>query len=144
MLLRLDEAGIPMKHVFQLSDELENNPERVALTQALTLNTSKPRMGLKGTYGLFGSEDWWESIRQRKMPQLVLSGVVQRAYVAGQDEKGMNNTIDLLLDDGSICSVGIYVNDKEDSKLFRPGFRADVIYALDELKQHPAADGRVN
>ena len=144
MLLRLDDAGLPMKLVFQLSDELKINPQRVALTQALTQNASKPYMGLKGTHGLFGSLAWWESIFQGRMPLLSISGIIQRAYVAGQDERGMNNTIDLMLDDGSVRTVGIYVNDKDDIRLFRHGFRADIVYALDELKQQPAPDGGVN
>lgn len=144
MLLRLDETGVTMKRVFQLSEELKVNPERVALAQALTLNTSKPHMGLKGTHGLFGSPDWWENIRHRNMPLLFLSGVIQRAYHAGQEEHGMNNTIDLMLDDGSVRAVGIYVNNKDDIKLFCAGCRAEIVYALDELKQQPAMDGGVN
>lgn len=59
MLLNLEETKIPMKMVFLLSEELKMNPGRVALTQALTLNSSKPMMGLKGIHGLFGSQEWW-------------------------------------------------------------------------------------
>jgi hypothetical protein len=40
--------------------------------------------------------------------------------------------------------VGIYVNDREDADLFLPGRRVGIVYALDELKQQPAADGGVN
>lgn len=144
MLLHLDKFEIPMKLVFQLSDELKNNPERVALTQALTLNAAKPNMGLRGSHGLFGSDDWWNNIRQGKMPLLFLSGIIKRAYIAGQDESGLNNTIDLMLDDGSMRSVGIYVNNKDDIKFFGVGCRAAIVYALDELKQQPAMDGGVN
>lgn len=144
MFLHLNEAHAPMKLVFQLSEELKGNPERVALTQSLTLNTSRPHMGLKGTHGLFGSSAWWESVLQRKVPLLFLSGVIQRAYIAGQDEHGMNNTVDVLLDDGSVRAVGIYVNERDDINLFRVGCRTEIVYALDELKQQPASDGGVN
>ena len=144
MLLNLDSSAVPMKQVFNLKEELNANPERMALTQRLTLDASRPRMGLKGSHGLFGSSEWWESIFQKKMPLLFVSGVVQRAYVAGQDEYGMNNTVDVLLDDGAVRAVGIYVLDKNDIRLFQPGVRVDIVYALDELKQQPAPDGGIN
>ncbi len=144
MLLSLDEAGVPMKVVYQLEKELQADPQRVQLTQALTLNRDKPTMGLKGTHGLFGSAAWWDSIRSRKMPLLFLSGVVQDAYVAGQDDSDLNNTIDLKLPDGSVQSVGIYVNNPEDARLFAQGCRAMIVYALDELKKQPSPTGGKN
>ncbi|KAA1187617.1 hypothetical protein [Photorhabdus heterorhabditis] len=144
MLLNLEQDCIPMKCVFLLSEELKTNAKRISLTQELTLNQLKPQMGLKGKYGLFGSPDWWKNIKQRKMPLLFLSGVICDAYIAGQDNFSMNNTIDLKLSDGSICTAGIYVNNKDDVILFRIGYRAAIVYALDELKLQPTVDGGVN
>lgn len=133
-----------MKRVYRLSDELENDPKQIALAQALTLNSSKPLLGLKGTHGLFGGPEWWASIEQRKMPLLFVSGIIRRVYVAGQDGGDENNGIDLLLEDGSVRDVGIYVNDKADIPLFRVGCRAELVYVLDELKKQPAPDGGIN
>jgi hypothetical protein len=144
MLLNLENFDVPMKLVFCLEDNLREDPTQVQLVQALTLNPAKPRMGLRGTHGLFGSSEWWANIREGRMPLLYLSGIVQRVYVAGQDESTSNNTIDLKLDDGSVQMVGIYVNSKNDAELFHPGCKACVVYALDELKQQPTADGGVN
>lgn len=67
-----------MKLVYLLSEELKADPEYVSLTQALTLDKSKPYVGLNGTYGLFGSQEWWDSINQGKMPLLSLSGVIKK------------------------------------------------------------------
>ncbi|WP_245641728.1 hypothetical protein [Paraburkholderia bannensis] len=133
-----------MKFVFRLEDELRANPNRVALTQALTLNVSKPNVGLKGRHGLFGSPEWWASIQAGKMPLLFIKGVVQRTYFSGQNERGANNTLDLKLDDGSVRAVGIYVNNSEDVKFFHVGSRVSIVYALDELKLQPANDGGVS
>lgn len=144
MLLHLDKAGVPMKLVYRLSEELKTDPEQIALTQALTLNSSKPMLGLKGTHGLFGSTEWWSNIEQRKMPLLFISGIIRRVYVAGQDGGDESNGIYLLLEDGSLCDVGIYVNDKADIPLFRVGCRVELVYVLDELKKQPAQDGGVN
>ena len=114
------------------------------LKNQLTLNTSKPMLGLKGKHGLFGSPEWWASIEQRKMPLLFVSGIIRRAYVAGQDGGNENNGIELLLEDGSVRDVGIYVNNKADIPLFRVGCQVELVYALDEMKEQPAQDGSVN
>lgn len=142
-LLTPDLAGPPMKTVFRLQEEFRNNPQRVEKTQSLTLNASKPTMGLSGRYGLFGSSQWWDSIAAGKMPLQRLSGVIVRAYVAGQDPDDIN-TVDVRLADGSIQAVGIYLNDKADLPLFQVGHAVSIAYALDELKLQPAKDGGVN
>ncbi|WP_321818803.1 MULTISPECIES: hypothetical protein [unclassified Paraburkholderia] len=144
MLLRLAEDGVRMKLVFRFEDELQANPGRIALAQSLTLNPSKPNIGLRGTYGLFGSDVWWENIQSGQMPLLYINGVVIYIYIAGQSDGDANNTIDLKLDDGSIRSVGIYLNNVDDLKLFRVGCRVSIVYALDELKQQPGFDGGIN
>lgn len=144
MLLKLNEFNIPMKIVYQLSYELENDPDQIAVTQALTLNESKPLMGLKGTYGLFGSLEWWESIYQGRMPLLHISGVIKKVYVAGQDEGETNNTIDVIDEHGVQTAVGIYTNNVSDIALFKTGGRVAIVYALDELKRQPAQDGSIN
>ena len=144
MLLDFGMKDIAMKLVYQLSEELKNNSERVSLTQALTLDDTRPSMGLRGSLGLFGSQLWWNNIQQGVMPLLRISGVVRRAYCAGQDPTGENNMVDLELVDGSVRTVGIYVNDKIDIGLFKPGHKVEIVYALDELKHQPAVDGGVN
>lgn len=120
--------------VYLLSEELKVKPEQITLNQALTLDESRPNMGLLGTNGLFSSKKWWDSIDQGKMPLLFFSGVIQKAYVAGQDPSKYNNTIDVLLDDNSIKSIGIYVNKAEDAEFFKIGHNVEIVYALDELK----------
>lgn len=134
-----------MKRVYLLSEELKTNPERVALAQALTLNAAKPRMGLKGTLGLFGSPEWWDSIEQRKMPFLLVQGTILRTYYAGMDESDQEaNCFELRLDDGSVRKESIYANDKADWTLFQVGHRVEIFYVFDELKRQPAEDGGVN
>ncbi|KQZ27066.1 hypothetical protein [Duganella sp. Root1480D1] len=133
-----------MKLVYQLSEELKSNFERVSVTQALTLDDSRPLIGLTGSLGLFGSREWWDNIKQGVMPLLRISGIVLRAYCAGQDPSEENNMVDLQLADGSVRAVGIYVNDEIDIGLFKLGHKVEIVYALDELKRQPAVDGGVN
>ncbi|MCX7419641.1 MAG: hypothetical protein NT013_08895 [Planctomycetia bacterium] len=49
--------------------------------------------------------------------------------------------VDIFLNNGSIESAGIYVNNESDVALFRVGCQVEVIYALDELKQQPSLNG---
>jgi len=144
MFLKLDDTNVPMKQVYLLSEELKDNPERISVTQKLTLNSSRPLMGLKGTHGLFASVEWWDSIQENKIPLSYISGVIKRAYVSGQDEGPTNNTVDLVLDDNSTITVGIYTNSIKDVSLFNVGCKVQLVYALDELKKQPARKGGVN
>ncbi|WP_200957029.1 hypothetical protein [Lysobacter sp. Root916] len=132
-----------MKTVFTLAEELRRNPERVAIAQALTMDASKPLMGLKGTYGFFGSEAWWRGIEERRTPLRYEAGKISRAYCGGQDRSEINNTVDLVTSDDRVIRVGIFTNDEQDIALFREGSWVEVVHALDELKR-PARDSSIN
>lgn len=144
MLLKLDDAPASMRLVYLLSEDLKKDPRRVEMAQELSQDSSRPLMGLKGTHGLFGSDEWWDSIRDGRIPVSFISGIIRSAYVAGQDEYGLNNTVDLILEDGSIVPVGIYTNSNSDVALFKPGCMVRVVYAFDELRRQPAKDGGMN
>ena len=139
----LDES---MKVVYQLKEDLKVNVDRLEKAQALTLNPNKPLMGLKGSCGLFGSNEWWESIEDGIIPISVIEGIVLEAYVAGKNRniKSLNDMIEISLEDGSTSHNGIYTNDKSNVRFFVPGARVFIVYALDELKIQPARDGSVN
>lgn len=137
MFLSLDNTKPPMKVVYQLSEDLRQNPETLLNAQSLTLDESKPFMGLKGTYGLFGSDEWWSNIENRVIPTLYLEGFVKELYVAGQDPDDAYNEFDLELDDGSIHPVGIFVNNEKDRDLYVVGAKVKVLYVIEELKYAP-------
>lgn len=132
MLLKLNGSG-ELRLVYELLEELKHDHEQVAMAQALTKDDSKS-FGLKGTHGLFGSEEWWENIKNGVMPTRHISGVIDRLFVSGQEQDSEENAFDLLLDDGSIHTESIFVNNKSDIDLFKKGSRVEVLYALDELK----------
>lgn len=135
-----------MKSVYTLVDALAKDPARVAKTQALTLDSSRPHMGLKGSHGLFASEAWWESIEARRLQTQTVTGIIERMYFAGQDSRRGDqvNSVTLRLVDGSTVDESIYTNDKQDIKLFVPGATVTMIHVQDALKAQPAADGGVN
>jgi hypothetical protein len=120
--------------VYELSKELEGDPGQVADAQALTLDQTRPNIGLKGRHGLFGSQEWWENISSGVIPTKRISGVIERVYVAGQDRSDIPNTFDMALPDGGRRMEGIYVNSPNDVARYRVGVKVEVLYALDELK----------
>lgn len=129
-----------MKLVYRLSEELDNDLGQVAAAQALSLDATRPCVGLKGTHGLFGSPEWWANIEAGIIPKKRLSGVIARVYVAGQDYSDVPNAFDLRGSDGHVHMEGIYVNSQDDVALYQVGRQVEVVYVLDELKM-PLPDG---
>jgi hypothetical protein len=143
MFINLNSVEMPMKMVYRLCEEHKADPDFVESTQELSLNENRPHSGLSPRYGLYGSPEWWENIRNGTIPHRVKSGVITRLYVAGMSESVVNS-IDVRLQDGSVHTGSIYVNDDSDSRMFRIGCRVDVVYVLCELKKQPAQDGGIN
>lgn len=129
-----------MVKVYDLSVDLNNDPERVRLAQALTLDADRPSLGLKGSFGLFGSPEWWENVRTGAILTERLIGVIRRVYAAGQDPSDIPNSFDMVTPDGETHSESIYVNARQDVGKFQLGSTVEVLYALDELKS-PRRDG---
>ncbi|PAU56072.1 hypothetical protein BZL41_20230 [Pseudomonas sp. PIC25] len=144
MFLKSNGNDSTLQMVYQLSTELAKDPEQIRLVQSLTIDPSRPFIGLKGTYGLFGSSEWWENIKNRILPTCHVSGVIKRLFVSGQEKDSENNAFELLLDDGSRYIESIYSNTVAGRSLFKVGNKVEIIYALDELKMQPAVSGGVN
>jgi hypothetical protein len=133
------------KLVYDIEKHLAANPQHVAKTQALTLDASRPNMGLKGENGLFASEKWWRSIDEGRIEVRVYSGTIQRLYVAGQDsDEDSVKDFEYLCDDGVTRRATCLVNADEDLGLYRAGATIALAYALDKLKKQPARDGGTN
>jgi len=134
LLLDIDESKY--WRVYSLTKRFEENPSYPEDVRALTLNKAKPQFGLKGTFGLFGSAEWWDSINHRRMPLRFVAGVIVGVSEAGQDSlTGVNNTMVLKDAAGTEEQFGIYVNNRKDAKLFRVGCTVRMVFALDELKR---------
>jgi hypothetical protein len=120
--------------VYRLANELARDPERVVLTQRLTLDASMPSMGLKGTFGLFGSEEWWQSINSGRMPLKRISGTITGLANAGMDSHGKINTCVVQTGDGSVHYEHLHVDRPADHSRYKAGVGVKFLYALDEWK----------
>lgn len=146
MTLILNHQDPALKVVYALSRELQENPEHVKTVQALSLDNDKPFLGLKPIHGLFGSDEWWESIRSGRIRTIHKSGIIRELVFAGQDSRwgAAVNSFDLELDGGTVVLESIYAHQKRDHKLFRVGASVSCWYALLELKRQPARDGSID
>jgi hypothetical protein len=133
----LIEPNEDFKQVYSLELEHKSDPEYVSKAQSLTLDKNKPLMGLRGSKGLYGSDEWWENIRKGKIKSKVYSGKISETYFAGQDSRWGDevNSIKVELENGEHIKEGIYFNDKADKKLFIPGAKIKIAYVYDELKK---------
>ena len=110
MLLDINED---FKLVYDLSIEIERDPSFMHLVQQVTLDPNKPHVGLKGNLGLYGSELWWENIKNKVMKTNIIRGVIKRCYKAGQDSQDSVNSFELILPDGRTWNESIYTNNKK-------------------------------
>lgn len=134
MFLKIEQAEVPMKLVYQLITELQGDPAQVAEVRALSADVSRPNMGLKEGFGLFNSDEWWDNIKGRNLRGNYVSGVIADLSHAGQDEDDDINSFILLLDNGSTRYDSIYCNNPCDSKLFSLGSRVDIFSVFVPLK----------
>lgn len=123
-----------MQTIYLLSKELTDDPDQVRQTQELTLDRSRPQLGLKGSCGLFASTEWWEAISRGTIPTRTISGRILKVYVTGMERGLVPNTIDIGTDTGEEHVADIYVNSRKDRSEFRAGRWVEIVYALDDLK----------
>lgn len=123
-----------MQTIYLLSKELADDPDQVRQTQELTLDQSRPQLGLKGSRGLFGSTEWWEAISQGMIPTRTISGRILKVYVTGMERGLAPNTIDIRTSTGEEHVADIYVNSRKDRSEIRAGRWVEIVYALDDLK----------
>ncbi|OLF56435.1 hypothetical protein [Pseudomonas chlororaphis] len=124
-----------MKVIYHFKERIKEDPEYIRKAQELTLNESKPKAGLKGTFGLLGSDEWWNNLNKGLIPQKEISGVITRVYLTGQDNIEKINTIDIKADDNSLYTEGIYANKNSEKHHYKPGAKIKIKYAFDPLKR---------
>jgi len=152
MLLKLDAANSKLKLVYDHQLSLIEHPDIVESIQKLTLDSSRPYLGLKGSCGLYGSLEWWGSIQNGTMPLEYAAGIISKIYssigdgVVGQgvSTEDIEVEFEFVNSDGSLGLESAYVNDVADYSLFRVGAKIEIVYALDELKMQPAENGGIN
>ena len=122
-----------MKKIYSLEIEHEDDPSRVEKAQKLSLDTSRPHLGLKGVYGLYGSSEWWENIYSGKVPSKIYEGIIEDIHFTGMHNEAEGFT--LKLDNGGSYSYTCVVNRKRNMKHYKIGRRAKVTTFIEVLKK---------
>ncbi len=131
---KIPEFNDAFKLVYTLCEDLKKNPKRVEQANKLTLDTSKPHMGLKGNKGLFNSDEWWANIEKGNILSEYKQGIITELYEAGMDNEGRPNSFRYKDKSGHIFTSSMYFLDKKDFDLFKPGHWVIIYYAQLELK----------
>lgn len=129
-----DELNVPVKLVFNLKESLKHRTEYVNKVINLSLNESKPHMGLKYDKGLYNSKEWWDNIDNGAIETFYSYGVIAETYEAGQDHIGRANSFKYKDLKGKAYSESMYYSNKKDYKHFKEGHLVIIYYALVEYK----------
>ncbi len=127
-----------MKQIFSLEKELEEDQSIVELTQKLTLDKSRPSMGLQGKYGLYGSTKWWESLYKGKIPQVIYEGTIENVHFSGMNNE--SKSFSLNLTNGGTYTYTCVANNKKDKQLYKSGVNVIVTTFIEKMKNGTEQD----
>ena len=108
---------------------LKLDKDFIKRVQAATLTTEQ--FGIQPTHGLFGSRQWWESIRSGKLPVHHLEGIICKVYMGS-----MNDWPEFTMrtDDGRESSWSRYANDPAFAALYTIGRRIEIDYVIERSR----------
>lgn len=101
MYIDLTSYTVELELVYEFSKDMLNNPNMIKDTHKLTLDESRPFMGIRGDKGLFATQEWWNNIYDRVIPSEIKSGVITRTYAAGMESLGQVNSFEYLDEEGN-------------------------------------------
>lgn len=133
---KLVESGY--KLVYNLKDYLLVNQDWIDGAQETTLDESSTA-GLKGNYGLFGSDEWWENIENGNIETYVVSGTIMGLNEENTFmEANKVTTIKLDNEEREIYGGVDFTNEEIEIRyrsLFKVGNKIVTLYILDKLKE---------
>jgi hypothetical protein len=124
--------------IYSLRRELERDAAYVQQVQTLSLDDSRPRMGLSARLGLYGSDEWWRNVESGVIPTATYSGIITETFYAGMDSDRRHNSFRLKTDDGRDYSYSMMPDNSDSRDLYRVGHRIEVTTIFEELKQRNA------
>lgn len=117
---------------------MKDNPDDIELTHKLTLDQSSTS-GLKGSQGLYATDEWWENIKNGYIESYIISGTIIDLNEENEFmEANEVTTIKLDHKEKNIYGGVAFTNEKIASKyknLYKIGNKTVIFYILDELKE---------
>ena len=121
-----------MKKIYDLKTALADDPSRVVDAQKLTLDKTCPHMGLAGSYGLFGSPDWWDNLNTGTIPIVIYEGLIESLQFEGMNNEGRSFT--LAQTDAEPYTYSCVANQKNDLRLYEIGRKMRVTVFFEKKK----------
>ena len=134
MYIALSSYPFDLELVYEFYKDLSNSTDMIRNTHQLTLDKSRPYMGLKGDKGLFATKEWWDNINEKNIPSEVKSGVIVRTYNAGMENSTKPNSFTYIDKEGNRHDESIYLLDSHNYELFNIDHYVVIFYAYDEMK----------
>lgn len=140
MYIDLSSYQVELELVYEFSRDITNDPDMIRDTHKLTLDDSRPFMGLRGDKGLFATQEWWNNIHAKVIPSEIKSGVITRTYAAGMESLAQDNSFEYIDEKGNLHDESIYTLDKNKSKFFKINHLVVIYYVYDEMKASTTED----
>jgi hypothetical protein len=105
--------------------DLKNDTKHIIEVQDATLYTDK--FGLKSEHGLFGTDDWWEAIKQGAIKKISVEGVISRIFMSGHNDFP---EFEVVSKNGRTIWHRL-----GDNKYYALGKRAKIVYVNQEFKK---------
>lgn len=140
MYIDLSSYPVELELVYEFSEDITNNLDMIRDTHKLTLDDSRPFMGLRGDKGLFATQEWWDNIHAKVIPSEIRSGVITKTYTAGMEKSAQDNSFQYIDEEGNSHDESIYTLDENKSKLFKIDHLIVIYYAYDEMKASTTED----
>lgn len=121
-----------MKKVYDLKTALADDQARVADTQELTLDKTRPLIGLAGRYGLFGSPEWWDNLNSGIIPTMIYEGIIESLQFEGMSNEGRSFTLAQI--DAAPYTYSCIANQKKDLRLYETSRKARVTILSEKMK----------
>jgi hypothetical protein len=127
-----------MLTVYSLREELERDAQYIKTVQALTLDASRPRMGLSARLGLYGSDEWWRNVENGVVSRATYFGTITETFYEGMQSDRRHNSFRMKTDDGREYSYSMVPENSSYRGLYRVGHRAEITTIFNELKRRKA------
>lgn len=126
--------------VFSLRKSHEENTELLKQAQTLSLDNTRPLLGLSPAQGLYGTEEWWENIANGKINTFWRHGIIMRRFCAGM-ESGKQNSFDYSNDSDNLTYSESFRANKtvpQGKGLYQVGHYVSIRYVEEVLKDSEA------
>jgi hypothetical protein len=104
--------------------DLAEDYETIRLIQRATLNTKE--FGLEPEVALYGSDEWWQAVKDGRIPTHSVSGVISSVYMTGHGDWP-----EFEIDSGNEKSRWTRVGDQSQ---YGPGRRVKVEYVVQKRR----------